>query len=76
MISYTITSDENGDDAVKRAMLADQAFESLYDISQEIRRLYKYADLSEEEFNVIDKFREFFYEILTRNGIDLDLYYQ
>ena len=74
MRTYTISDSEDGN-KVKRAMLADEAFECLYDLSQKLREQCKYGDLTDGAYEEMDKFREFFYETLEEKQISLDKYY-
>ena len=78
MITYTISDKDEftEKDQVKRAMLADEAFECLYDIQVELRRIYKYTEMSDETEDVIDNLRTFFYELLDGKQISLDKYYR
>ena len=76
MIEFKIQTDEDTDEIkIKRAMLADEAFECLYDLGQEIRRIDRYEETSDETNKVIEKLREFFFDTLFSNGINLDKYY-
>ena len=70
-----IISDSEDENKVKRAMLADEAFECLYDLSQKLRERCRYGDLTAEVYDELDKFRKFFYEILEDKQISLDKYY-
>jgi len=56
----------------ENAMRADAMFCALWDLSQELRTLWKYEELSEEEWNMVEKIRNKFYEILGDNQINLD----
>ncbi len=47
-------------------------FCALFDMQNEIRRLLKHSERTEEEFEIIDNFRKTFYEILNDNFIILD----
>jgi len=38
---------------------------ALWDIKQELRQITKYSDLSEEQFEVMDKFHDKFFDILS-----------
>ena len=56
----------------ENAMRADAMYSALWDLSQELRTLWKYEELSEEEWNMVEKIRNKFYEILGDNQINLD----
>ena len=54
------------------AIQGSKMYSALWDISQELRTLWKYEELSEEEWNMVEKIRNKFYEILGDNQINLD----
>ena len=56
----------------ENAMRADAMFCALWDLSQELRTLWKYEELSEEEWNMVERIRDKFYEILNDNHIELN----
>lgn len=56
----------------ENAMRADAMFCALWDLSQELRTLWKYEELSEEEWNMVERIRDKFYEILSDHNINLD----
>ncbi len=56
----------------ENAMRADAMFCALWDLSQELRTLWKYEELSEEEWNMVERIRDKFYEILQEHNINLD----
>jgi len=45
---------------------------ALWDISQELRTLWKYEELKEEEWDMVERIRNKFYEILNDHQITLD----
>jgi hypothetical protein len=45
---------------------------ALWDISQELRTLYKYEELDEKEWAMVERIRDKFYEILNDHQISLD----
>lgn len=45
---------------------------ALWDISQELRRITKYEELSDEEWKIAEKIKEKFYEILSEHNIKLN----
>jgi hypothetical protein len=47
-------------------------YSALWDISQELRTLWKYEELSDEEWKMVERIRDKFYEILDENQIKLD----
>jgi hypothetical protein len=56
----------------ENAMRADAMYSVLWDLSQELRTLWKYEELSDEEWNMVERIRNKFYEILGDNQINLD----
>jgi len=47
-------------------------YAALWEISQELRTLWKYEELKEEEWDMVERIRNKFYEILDENQIKLD----
>jgi len=47
-------------------------YSALWDISQELRTLWKYEELKQEEWDMVERIRTKFYEILDENQIKLD----
>jgi hypothetical protein len=56
----------------ENAIRADAMFCALWDLSQELRTLWKYEELSEDEWNMVERIRDKFYEILQEHNINLD----
>ena len=54
------------------AMQGSKMYSALWDISQELRTIWKHEELSEEEFKMVERIRDKFYEILGDNQITLD----
>ena len=54
------------------AIQGSNMYSALWDISQELRTLYKYEELDEKEWKMVEKIRDKFYEILDENQIKLD----
>jgi len=53
---------------------AKDMYITLHDISQELRKLYKYEDLSEKTADeLVDQIRQFFFDCLGDNNVDLDI---
>jgi hypothetical protein len=68
-IEYNLPEEQyEWDNAIK----ADAMYSALYDISQELRTLWKYEELSEEEWKMVERIRDKFYDILNKNQINLD----
>jgi len=47
-------------------------YSALWDISQELRQMTKYEELSYEEWKIAERIRVKFYEILDEHSIKLD----
>ena len=57
----------------ENAMRADAMFCALWDLSQELRTMWKYQEYkTEEEYVIVETIRDKFYEILGDNQINLD----
>ena len=54
------------------AVQSGKMYSALWDISQELRTLWKYEELNDDEFKIVEKIRDKFYEILGDNQITLD----
>jgi hypothetical protein len=54
------------------AIQGSNMYSALWDISQELRTLYKYEELDEKEWKMVERIRDKFYEILDENQIKLD----
>lgn len=52
---------------------ASKYYLALWGIKQELRKQLKYAELSEQEYEIYEKVSDKFYEILGDNGINGDL---
>lgn len=54
------------------AIQGGNMYSALFDISQELRTLWKYEELSEEEWKIVERIRNKFFEILDDHQIKLD----
>ena len=54
------------------AVQGSKMYVALWDISQELRTLWKYEELSDEEWKMVERIRNKFYEILDENQIKLN----
>ena len=54
------------------AIQGGNMYSALWDISKELRTLYKYEELDEKEWKMVERIRDKFYEILDENQIKLD----
>lgn len=57
----------------ENAIRADAMFCALWDLSQELRTMWKYQQYqTEEEYAIVETIRDKFYEILNQHNINLD----
>ena len=45
---------------------------ALWEIQQELRQLWKYEELTDEQFKMVERIRNSFYAILQDNDVNLD----
>ena len=68
-IEYNLPDDQfEFDNAVKSMKM----FFALTEIKDELRAIWKYEELKENQFEMVERIREKFFEILTENEINLD----
>lgn len=69
IIEYNLPDDQfEFDNAVKSMKM----WHALNEIKDELRRIYKYEELKENEFEMVERIREKFFEILQENEINLN----
>jgi hypothetical protein len=44
----------------------------LWELKQELRKLYKYEELNEDEWKMVERIRDSFHAILQDNDVNLD----
>ena len=54
------------------AVHGGKMYSALWDISQELRAIWKHEELSDEEFKMVERIRDKFHEILDENQIKLN----
>jgi len=54
------------------ATQGSKMYNALWEISQELRTLWKYEELDEKEWDMVERIRNKFFEILEDNQINLD----
>jgi hypothetical protein len=54
------------------ATQGSKMYNALWEISQELRTLWKYEELDEKEWDMVERIRNKFFEILEDNQITLD----
>jgi len=68
-IEYNLPDDQfEFDNAVKSTKM----FFALTEIKDELRAIWKYEELKENQFEMVERIREKFFEILQENEINLD----
>lgn len=68
-------SDEDDKAAFGLAVNGKNAFGALFEISQRLRQWSKYREITTEEARLLlDELHTVFYEVLTENRVDLELY--
>jgi hypothetical protein len=68
ILEFNLPDDQSNFDL---ALQSANMYSSLHEIEQEIRRLWKYEELSEEQFKIVEQIRDKFNEILIENNINL-----
>ena len=54
------------------AVKSNKMFFALTEIKDELRAIWKYEELKENQFEMVERIREKFFEILQENEINLD----
>ena len=54
------------------AVQGGKMYSALWDISKELRTLWKYEELDEKEWDMVERIRNKFYDILDDHQIKLD----
>jgi hypothetical protein len=54
------------------ATQGSKMYSALHELSQELRTLWKYEELDEKEWNMVERIRNKFYDILDDHQIKLD----
>jgi hypothetical protein len=70
IIEYNLPEDQFEFDCASKSL---KMFHALSEIKAELRAIWKYEDLKDNEFEMIERVREKFFEILLDNEINLDL---
>ena len=55
----------------ENAVNADRMMRALWDINDELRKLWKYGELTDHQFEIVEQIREKFNEIINENQIQL-----
>ena len=68
-IEYNLPDDQfEFDNAVK----SNKMWHALIEIKDELRTIWKYEELKENQFEMVERIREKFFEILQENEINLN----
>jgi hypothetical protein len=54
------------------AVKASAMYNALWDISQELRTLWKYSELDQKEWEMVERIRNKFFELLNDNEININ----
>ena len=68
-LTFNLPEDQHDFDL---AIQSGKMYSALWDISQELRKLWKYEELNDDEWKMVERIRDKFYEILDDNQIKLD----
>jgi hypothetical protein len=69
IIEFNLPEDQHEYDLV---VSASQMYNALWDISQELRTLWKYSELDEKEWDMVERIRNKFFDILNDNEININ----
>ena len=68
-IEYNLPDDQFEFESAVKSM---KMFFALTEIKDELRSIWKYEELKENQFEMVERIREKFFEILQENEINLD----
>jgi hypothetical protein len=68
-IEFNLPDDQHEFDLVVNS---SAMYNALWEIKDELRNLWKYHELNEDEFNMIERIRESFHSILQDNNVNLN----
>ena len=68
-IEYNLPDDQF---EIESAVKSNKMFFALIEIKDELRSIWKYEELKENQFEMVERIREKFFEILQENEINLD----
>jgi hypothetical protein len=68
-IEFNLPEDQHEFDLVVNS---SGMYNALWDINSELRKLWKYEELTDAEWNIVEGIREKFFDILRDNNINLD----
>jgi len=68
-LEYNLPDDQFEFESAVKSM---KMWHSLTEIKDELRSIWKYEELKENQFEMVERIREKFFEILKENEINLD----
>jgi len=68
-LKYNLPDDQFEFDSAVKSM---KMFFALTEIKDELRSIWKYEELKENQFEMVERIREKYFEILQENEINLD----
>jgi len=68
-LTFNLPDDQHDFDL---AIQSGKMYSALWDISQELRKLWKYEELNDDEWKMVERIRDKFHEILSEHNINLD----
>jgi hypothetical protein len=68
-IEYNLPEDQF---EFNNAVKSTKMYFALNEIKEELRAIWKYEELKDNQFEIVERIREKFFEILTENEINLD----
>ena len=68
-LTFNLPDDQEDFD---NAINGTKAHLCLWQISQNIRAIWKHGDLNDSQFEIVDRIRNEFYQVLHENGIKLN----
>jgi hypothetical protein len=69
-IEYNLPEDQFEFDCASKSL---KMYFALSEIKEELRAIWKYEELKENQFEMVERIREKFFKILQENEINLDL---
>ena len=68
-LTFNLPDDQ---DEFDNAINGFKAHSALWQISQNIRAIWKHGDLNESQYEIVNRIRDEFYEVIHEHGIKLD----
>ncbi|NBV92129.1 MAG: hypothetical protein EBR91_08175 [Flavobacteriia bacterium] len=68
-IEFNLPEDQHEYDI---AIKASAMYNALWDVNSELRKVWKYEELNEDESNILGRIRDSFHAILQENNVNLN----